>query len=92
MMRGCSRASPGRWPAGINIAGARITTCADGAVLDVFQLQTTSNEPVTDERLLDRVKASIEKAVSEPSGRRPRSREMAEPARTYCATYPCRRV
>ena len=49
---------------GINIAGARITTCADGTVLDVFQLQTTSNEPVTDERLLDRVKASIEKAVS----------------------------
>ena len=49
---------------GINIAGARITTCADGTVLDVFQLQTTSNEPVTDERLLGRVKASIEKAVS----------------------------
>ena len=49
---------------GINIAGARITTCADGTVLDVFQLQTTSNEPVTDERLLGRVKTSIEKAVS----------------------------
>ena len=49
---------------GINIAGARITTCADGTVLDGFQRQTTSNEPVTDERLLGRVKASIEKAVS----------------------------
>ena len=49
---------------GINIAGARITTCADGTVLDVFQLQTTSNEPVTNERLLGRVKTSIEKAVS----------------------------
>ena len=49
---------------GINIAGARITTCADGTVLDVFQLQATSNEPVTDERLLGRVKTSIEKAVS----------------------------
>ena len=49
---------------GINVAGARITTCADGTVLDVFQLQTTSNEPVTDHRLLSRVKTSIEKAVS----------------------------
>jgi len=49
---------------GINIAGARITTCADGTVLDVFQLQTAENEPVSDGRLLTRVKQSIEKAVS----------------------------
>ena len=49
---------------GINIAGARITTCADGTVLDVFQLQTADNEPVSDPRLLTRVKQSIEKAVS----------------------------
>ena len=49
---------------GINIAGARITTCADGTVLDVFQLQTVDNEPVSDAGLLKRLKHSIEKAVS----------------------------
>ena len=49
---------------GINIAGARITTCADGTILDVFQLQTDNNELVSDRRLLDRLRASIEKAVT----------------------------
>ena len=49
---------------GINIIGARITTCTDGTVLDVFQLQTTKNELVEDMRLLGRLKASIDSAVT----------------------------
>jgi len=49
---------------GINIAGARITTCADGTILDVFQLQTGDNELVADRRVLDRLRTSIEKAVT----------------------------
>jgi [protein-PII] uridylyltransferase len=49
---------------GINIIGARITTCTDGTVLDVFQLQTTKNELVEDTRLLGRLKASIDSAVT----------------------------
>ena len=48
---------------GINIIGARITTCSDGTVLDVFQLQTVGNELVADPQLLDRVKDSIESAA-----------------------------
>ena len=31
---------------GVNIVGARIATCSDGSVLDVFILQTTENEAV----------------------------------------------
>jgi [protein-PII] uridylyltransferase len=49
---------------GINIIGARITTCTDGTILDVFQLQTTKNELVEDTRLLERVKDSIDSAVT----------------------------
>ena len=49
---------------GINIIGARITTCSDGTVLDVFQLQTTKNELVEDTRLLGRLKDSIDSAVT----------------------------
>jgi len=49
---------------GINIIGARITTCTDGTVLDVFQLQTTRNELVEDAQLLERLKASIDSAVT----------------------------
>ncbi|MEK9935270.1 MAG: HD domain-containing protein, partial [Rhodobiaceae bacterium] len=49
---------------GINIIGARITTCTDGTVLDVFQLQTTKNELVEDSRLLGRLKGSIDSAVT----------------------------
>jgi [protein-PII] uridylyltransferase len=49
---------------GINIIGARITTCTDGTVLDVFQLQTTKNELVEDTRLLGRLKDSIDSAVT----------------------------
>ncbi len=49
---------------GINIIGARITTCTDGTVLDVFQLQTTKNELVEDTRLIGRLKDSIDSAVT----------------------------
>jgi len=49
---------------GINIIGARITTCTDGTVLDVFQLQTTQNELIEDTRLLGRLKDSIDSAVT----------------------------
>ena len=42
---------------GLNIAGARITTCSDGSVLDVFMLQTAGNEMVADAGLLDRLRA-----------------------------------
>ena len=49
---------------GINIIGARITTCTDGTVLDVFQLQTTTNGLVEDARLLARLKDSIDSAVT----------------------------
>ena len=48
---------------GINIIGARITTCSDGTVLDVFQLQTTGNELVEDSGLLERLRDSIDSAV-----------------------------
>ncbi len=49
---------------GLSIAGARITTCTDGTILDVFQLQTADNELVADQRVLARLRASIEKAVT----------------------------
>ena len=49
---------------GISIAGARITTCTDGTILDVFQLQTADNELVASRQILDRLQASIEKAVT----------------------------
>ena len=49
---------------GISIAGARITTCTDGTILDVFQLQTADNELVSSQQVLDRLQASIEKAVN----------------------------
>jgi len=49
---------------GISIAGARITTCTDGTILDVFQLQTADNELVDDQRMTERLRAGIEKAVT----------------------------
>ena len=49
---------------GISIAGARITTCTDGTILDVFQLQTADNELVSSQQVLDRLQSSIEKAVN----------------------------
>ena len=49
---------------GINIIGARITTCTDGTVLDVFQLQTADNELVSDTHVLDVFKDGITGAVT----------------------------
>ena len=49
---------------GINIIGARITTCSDGTVLDVFQLQTTKNQMIEDTQILERLRASIDSAVT----------------------------
>ena len=49
---------------GLNIAGARITTCSDGSVLDVFMLQTAGNEMVADAGLLDRLRASLTRAAN----------------------------
>ena len=50
--------------AGVNIAGARITTCTDGTVLDEFVLQTAANEAVKDERILHRLRTNIEQAIT----------------------------
>ncbi|MGC6497591.1 MAG: [protein-PII] uridylyltransferase [Candidatus Puniceispirillaceae bacterium] len=49
---------------GLNIAGARITTCSDGSVLDVFMLQTAGNEMVSEAGLLDRLRASLMRAAT----------------------------
>jgi len=49
---------------GINIIGARITTCTDGTVLDVFQLQTAENELVSDRQTLARLEEGITGAVT----------------------------
>ncbi len=48
---------------GVNIAGARIATCSDGTVLDVFILQTTDNEAIEDKDLLRRLRTNIEQAI-----------------------------
>ena len=49
---------------GVNIAGARISTCSDGTVLDVFMLQTPDNELISDSQLLDRIRENIDRAVT----------------------------
>ncbi|MEC9225535.1 MAG: [protein-PII] uridylyltransferase [Pseudomonadota bacterium] len=49
---------------GINIIGARITTCTDGTVLDVFQLQTADTDLVSDKLVLERLQEGITGAVS----------------------------
>lgn len=49
---------------GVNIAGARITTCSDGTVLDVFYLQTIDNQVVDDAALLTRIRDFVTKAVT----------------------------
>jgi len=49
---------------GINIAGARITTCSDGTILDVFMLQTSDNQMISDQRLMGGLEKSIKKAVT----------------------------
>ena len=48
---------------GLSIAGARGTTCADGIVLDVFKLETPEHELVSDSRLLERVRGTVQEAV-----------------------------
>ena len=48
---------------GVNIAGARITTCSDGTVLDVFYLQTIDNQVVDDAALLSRIRDFVTKAA-----------------------------
>jgi [protein-PII] uridylyltransferase len=49
---------------GVNIVGARIATCSDGSVLDVFILQTTENEAVGDPALLGRLQENVEAAIT----------------------------
>ena len=66
---------------GLNIAGARITTCSDGSVLDVFMLQTAGNEMVADAGLLARLRASPargDRYIAPASGP---ARETAESSR-----------
>jgi len=48
---------------GVNIVGARIATCSDGTVLDVFILQTIDNQAVVDPKLLKRLRADVEAAI-----------------------------
>ena len=49
---------------GVNIVGARITTCSDGSVLDEFVLQTTDNQLIDDETLVERVRGNVENAIT----------------------------
>ncbi|WP_438996530.1 [protein-PII] uridylyltransferase [Candidatus Puniceispirillum sp.] len=48
---------------GVNIASARITTCSDGTVLDVFYLQTIDNQVVDEVALLTRIRDFVTKAA-----------------------------
>ena len=49
--------------AGANIAGARITTCHDGTVLDVFFLQDMNNAAIESPKELEKIRAILEKAL-----------------------------
>jgi [protein-PII] uridylyltransferase len=49
---------------GVTIVGARIATCSDGSVLDVFILQTTENEAVSDPLILERLQKNVEEAIT----------------------------
>jgi len=49
--------------AGVNIAGARITTCHDGTVLDVFFLQDMNNAAIESPKELEKIRAILEKAL-----------------------------
>ena len=49
--------------AGANIAGARITTCHDGTVLDVFFLQDMNNAAIESTKELEKIHAILEKAL-----------------------------
>ncbi len=50
--------------AGANIVGARITTCHDGTVLDVFFLQDMYNQAIEDINELARIKTTLEKSLT----------------------------
>ena len=51
--------------AGANIAGARITTCHDGTVLDVFFLQDMNNAAIESPKELEKIRAILEKPCGE---------------------------
>ena len=50
--------------AGANIVGARITTCHDGTVLDVFFLQDMKNQAIEDQDELARIRTTLEKSLT----------------------------
>ena len=50
--------------AGVNIAGARITTCHDGTVLDVFFLQDMKNQAIEDIDEITRIQTLLEGALT----------------------------
>ena len=50
--------------AGANIVGARITTCHDGTVLDVFFLQDMNNQAIEDVHELARIRKILEQSLT----------------------------
>ena len=50
--------------AGANIVGARITTCHDGTVLDVFFLQNMNNQAIEDVAEMERIRQSLEGSLT----------------------------
>ncbi len=50
--------------AGANIVGARITTCHDGTVLDVFFLQDINNQAIEDVSELARIHKTLEQSLT----------------------------
>ena len=50
--------------AGANIVGARITTCHDGTVLDVFFLQDINNQAIEDASELARICKTLEQSLT----------------------------
>ena len=58
-----SRISGAVVAAGANIAGARITTCHDGTVLDVFFLQDMNNATIESPKELEKIRSILEKAL-----------------------------
>ena len=49
---------------GVTIAGARITTCSDGTVLDEFVLQSEDNQMIDDPALLQRLQENVENGLT----------------------------
>ncbi|MDC1381944.1 [protein-PII] uridylyltransferase [Candidatus Puniceispirillum sp.] len=50
--------------AGANIVGARITTCHDGTVLDVFFLQDMNNQAIENHTEISRIQATLERSLT----------------------------